>query len=200
MGNNRNTPVKLLSGFAAAALGAAAVLCLTRRAIRFKEIEGHTEFRWTPRSYNVPPDLGGVTGPQATLHARANAALGQCLLLLDGLYALSLKSARADLDFFGSTVRSQLAELVHELGKEGGPRISRVDQLFTELLGNFPKATYTQAGGEIGALRNRFARKREFADTVEDEQNQTNFIIFDDYLKSLRRSWDTQKSIFGHDN
>jgi len=198
MDDTMNAPARLLSSLAAAVLGAAAVLWVTRRAIRFKDIEGHTEFKWTPRSYNVPPDLGGVTGPQGTLHARANAALGQCLLLLDGLYALSPKSARQDLDFLGGTVRFQLAELVNELGKKGGARVSRVDQLFTALLANPPKATCSHAGGEIGALRDRFGRKREFANTVEDEQNQTNFIIFADYVMSLRRSWDAQKSISSH--
>lgn len=76
MDNTTNVPKTLLLGFAGALIGAAVVLYLTRRALRFKEVEAHTEFTWTPRSYSVPPDLGGVTGVQATLHDRANAAFG----------------------------------------------------------------------------------------------------------------------------
>jgi hypothetical protein len=198
MDNTTNVPKTLLSGFVGAAIGAAAFLYLTRRAIPFKDVGGHTEFKLTPRSYNVPSDLGGVTGAQATLHARANAALGQCLLLLDGLFALSPKSARQDLDSLGGIVRSRLTELVHELGEEGGPHVSRVDRLFTALLGDPPPANCTRVGGEIGALRSRFDRSREFTDTVDDEQNQTNFIVFVDYVISLQRSWSAQKTIFGH--
>jgi len=160
--NNTNTLVKLLSGFAGAALGAAAVLCFTRRAIRFKEIEDHTEFKWTPRSFNVQARLGWSDRSSSHSQCPGRRCPRAMPALLDGLYTLSPKSARPDLDSLGGTVRSQLAELVHELGKEGGPRVFPVDRLPTVLLGNSPKAICTQAGGGIGALRDRFGRKREF--------------------------------------
>src|SRR6202040_130047 len=101
-----------------------------------KEIEGHTEASWTPRTYAVQTDLsGGITGAQASVYARAKDALDQSLPLLDGLYALFEEAKPEDVTALRATVRSQFIDLVNEFGLLGGPRIPRVTQLFFLLLG-----------------------------------------------------------------
>ena len=58
------------------------------QAFTISEVEGHTEFAWTPRSFTVQADMGAVTGAQASIYARAKAALDQSAPLLEGLYPL----------------------------------------------------------------------------------------------------------------
>jgi hypothetical protein len=58
------------------------------QAFDLKQVEGHTEWTWTPRSYTVQTDIGAVIGAQASIYTRAKVALDKSLPLLDGLYAL----------------------------------------------------------------------------------------------------------------
>src|SRR5207248_7488821 len=61
-----------------------------------KQVEGHTECTWTPRSYAVQTDLsGGITGAQASIYARTKEAVDQSLPLLDGLYPLRADQTRS---------------------------------------------------------------------------------------------------------
>jgi hypothetical protein len=177
------------------------------------EVGGHTEASWTPRTYAVQTDLsGGVTGAQASVYTRAKGALDQSLPLLDGLYALSETAKPEDIDALRATVRSQFTDLVNELGLLGGPRISRVTQLFYLLLGqnNLPQqapvpATFKlitdpdQISGSLGNLRQEFGFSiaADQVNTVEDEQDVTNFRIISDYLTSLAQSWLNNLQFFG---
>jgi hypothetical protein len=40
-----------------------------------KEVDGHTEAIWTPRTYAIQTDLSGITGAQASVYQRAGDAL-----------------------------------------------------------------------------------------------------------------------------
>jgi len=100
------------------------------------EVEGHVESKWTPRTYAVQSDLsGGITGAQASIYARAQDALNESLPLLNGLYTLDPEANQENIDALKSVARSQLTELVAELGLLGGPRVSRVNQYFGLLIG-----------------------------------------------------------------
>jgi len=182
-----------------------------------KEIEGHTECTWTPRSYAVQTDLaGGITGAQASIYARAKEAVDQALPLLDGLYPLRPDADKEFIDAARSVVRSQATALVAELGIPGGPRVSRIDQIFLLLLGarldgqQNPITEPDLIGGELEKLRRQLGLRLtrliasppdppepgNLANSVEDEQDQTNFRIIVDYLTSLRSSWETNKRFF----
>ena len=106
-----------------------------------QEVEGHTECVWTPRTYAVQTDIGGgITGAQASLYTRAKDAIDDSLKLLDGLYPLR---PDADAEYIQATrdiVRNQLTQLSIELGMAGGPRVTRVDQIFLLLTGVLPPA------------------------------------------------------------
>jgi hypothetical protein len=78
---------------------------------------------------------GGITGAQASVYQRAKDALDKSLHLLDGLYPLFKEAKDEDVAALKATVRSQFTDLVNELGLYGGPRISRISQLFFLLLG-----------------------------------------------------------------
>jgi hypothetical protein len=180
-----------------------------------KDVEGHTEAYWAPRSYAIQTDLsgGGVSGAQASVYARAKDALDQSLPLLEGLYPLFKEAADDDVAALRATVRSQFTDLVNELGLLGGPRIARVTQFFFLLLGQQLPQTASlvpafipqlvtdpdQISGSLGNLRTEFgfSLSDDLVNTVEDEQNVTNYRIVADYLTSLATSWLNNLQFFG---
>jgi hypothetical protein len=169
------------------------------------EIEGHVQSKWTPRTYAVQTDLsGGITGAQASIFSRGKVALDQCLPLLDGLYKLDPEAIDEDVAALKAVARSQLTELVNELGYLGGPRVSRVTQYFNLLLGNNtyplntkPNANITptdpdQIQGTLGNLRDLLGlsfTNQDFVNSVEDETDLSNFRIISDYVTGLAQTW-----------
>jgi hypothetical protein len=171
------------------------------QAFDLKEVEGHTEFTWTPRSYTVQTDMGAVTGAQASIYTRAKVALDQSMPLLDGLYPLVPNVEAQDLATIQSVVRSQFTSLVNEFGTVGGPRVSRVDELFELLIGPVdPDAPRIKpldiVRGSLGLVKKRFGLDRSFVTTVDDEQNLTNYLILVDYVIGLDYSWIHDKEYF----
>jgi hypothetical protein len=178
-----------------------------------KTIEGRSEATWTPRTYAVQTDLsGGITGAQASVYTRAKDALDQSLPLLDGLYPLFKEAKDEDVVALRATVRSQFTDLVNELGLLGGPRISRISQFFFLLLGQqlptqpplpgspFPLVSDPDSiGGSLGNLRTEFgfSISNDLVNTVEDEQDVTNFRIVSDHVTSLAQSWLNNLQFFG---
>lgn len=132
------------------------------QSFELKDVEGHVAWKWTPRTYAVQTDLaGGISGAQASIYTRAKDAVDEAFPLLEGIYALRLDADPQDSEALKAIVRSQLTGLVQELGIAGGPRVSRVDQLFTLLLGA-PKQDGSietepdKVGGQLGTLRREF--------------------------------------------
>jgi hypothetical protein len=175
------------------------------QAFTAEEVAGHTEYHWNPRSYavEIQADLGAVTGAQASLYARAKAAVDQVLPLLDGLTALRVDFDPENVSAIRAIVRSQLTELVKELGVEGGPRVQRVDQLFQFLLGDTLVAADPRArrdpdlvGGSLGILRERFGLQRFRINDIKEEETFSNFLIIVDHVVSLAESWDAQREFF----
>jgi hypothetical protein len=171
------------------------------QAFDLKEVEGHTEYKWTPRSYTVQTDMGAVTGAQASIYTRAKVALDQSMPLLDGLYPLIPYVEPEDLATVQSVVRTQFTALVNEFGVVGGPRVPRVDELFDLLLGEHtPDIPYNPetitASRSLGLVRQRFGLERKYVTTVDDEQNLTNYLIMVDYVIGLKNSWDFDRKYF----
>lgn len=174
------------------------------------EVEGHIESKWTPRTYAAQTDLsGGITGAQASIYARGKEALDQSLPLLDGLYTLDPEADAEDVKALKAVVKSQLTELVNELGFISGPRIARVNQYFSLLLIDtdagtsfppMPKPDPDQIGGTLGNLRDVLGLNfdtQDFVNSVEDEQDLSNFRILADYVTSLAQSWINNLPFFG---
>lgn len=177
------------------------------KAVALKEVEGHVESTWKVQPFAVQADLGEVTGAQASIYKRARVALDHSLPLLE-----MLKPLRPDADdestiSMRALVRSALSELVGELGNVGGPRVQRVNEYFTRLLGvtQFDVAFFqTQAfvdlvsdpsevDGALGQLRDRFGLRKDLVLTVDDELVLTNFLILVDYTTGLFQTWVAQK-------
>lgn len=187
------------------------------------EIEGHVESKWTPRTYVVQTDLGGgLSGAQASIYTRGKEAMNQALPLLDGLSALDPEADTEDVIALKAVVKSQITELVNELGFISGPRITRVNKYFQLLLIDsnsgipFPPATGTaltvdpdSIGGTLGNLRDVLGLNfltQDFVNSLGDEQDLSNFRILSDYITSLAQSWinnlpylglDTPRPFFG---
>jgi hypothetical protein len=167
-----------------------------------KEVEGHITWKWTPRSYAVAAELGAVTGAQASIYTRAKAMLDQSIPLLEGLHPLNAAFDVEDVEAIRAIVKSSLTELVAELGREGGPRVARVDELFLQLFGTDDVDDLDDTedlDGQLGLLRERFGLERKFVNTIDEEQNLTNYLIVADNTISLRVSWEQQKKFFDLD-
>jgi hypothetical protein len=178
------------------------------QAFTLTDVEGHIESTWTPRTYAVQTDLGGgITGAQASLYLRAKNALDSALPLLDGLYPLDPEADPEYVKALREMARSQMTEIVKELGVVGLPSILRIDTYFGILLGQNPaniKPTDVQfdpdeIGGTLGELRDVYGiyfAGNQFNNSVEDEQDITNFRVISDYMTSLMQSWIANRDFF----
>lgn len=153
-----------------------------------REVEGHTSTTWTPHSFAAGSDLGALTGAQSGLFTRARAGLDQSLPLLDGLRPLQPTADMRAADQVRGLLRTELNALVNELGRPGGPRAERVDQLFHALLGAGPGAA-----GRLRLFGDRFALAPRHVNSVAEQQNLTSFLILVDYVYRLRRNWELQR-------
>jgi hypothetical protein len=180
------------------------------QAFTLTEVEGHVESKWVPRSYIVQTDLaGGITGAQASLLSRAKDAVDQSLPLLDGLYALDPNADPEYVKALRELTRSQMNEIVKQLAEIGGPSVLRVDTYFKILLwGPAPlpqpipvptDADLLNPQSTLGSLRDeagiQFAGN-PFSNSVEDEQDITNFRVIVDYMISLWQSWINNRQYF----
>jgi len=182
------------------------------------EVEGRTESKWNPKSYTVQTDLaGGITGAQASLYVRAQVAQEKCLPLLDGLYALDPKADPEYVKALREMAKSQITEIVKQFAVVP-PSILRVNTYFEILLGidrkhliieqklleeKGPAHKVTVATdpdeirGTLGDIRRiygiEFQKKdgenNPLSNSVEDEQNITNFRVISDYMTSLLLTW-----------
>ncbi|WP_448604032.1 hypothetical protein [Thermoleptolyngbya sp.] len=156
-----------------------------------RQVDGRTVYDWNPQTASVrASDLGGgITGAQASLYHRAKTAIQDGIQLLNGLNPLKPSADRENMEATRSIVRTEMQELLAELGARGGPRILRVDNLFQLLLGEDLDSGNQRPGGQLKKLAEYFGLVRGQINTVEEEQNYSNFLTLKDYLQSLRRSW-----------
>ncbi|MER3477755.1 MAG: hypothetical protein C4287_16280, partial [Leptolyngbya sp. ERB_1_2] len=156
-----------------------------------KQANGHIEYVLTPRTFAATQtDLGGtLSGAQASLYHRSKAALNEMLPLLDKLQPLDVSSDPQNLEAARAIVRTEITEVVEEMGTQGGPRGQRVETLFQLLLGDVNSINTELVSGQLKDLADRFGLTRSRINTVEEEQNYSNFLIIRDYLVSLRESW-----------
>ncbi|MBN3878094.1 hypothetical protein [Nostoc sp. JL23] len=156
-----------------------------------KQTNGRTEYEWSPRTYvGVQNDLGGtVSGAQASLYHRAKIALKDAMPLLDKLYSLNRAADRQNMEAMRAIIRTEMIELVNELGASGGPRVQRVDNLFQVLIGSAEDDDSDEIRGQLKNLADVYGLTCDRVNTVDEEQNYGNFLIIRDYLVSLRGSW-----------
>ncbi|MGI0487436.1 hypothetical protein ACN4EK_18490 [Pantanalinema rosaneae CENA516] len=156
-----------------------------------RQVDGRTVYDWNPRSVAVrASDLGGgITGAQASLYHRAKTAIQDGIQLLNSLYPLKSAADKENMEATRAIVRTEMQELLAELGARGGPRILRVDNLFQLLLGGEEINGNQRVGGQLKRLMEFFGLLPSQINTVEEEQNYSNFLTLKDYLQSLQRSW-----------
>jgi hypothetical protein len=153
---------------------------------------GRIVYVWSPRTYAVQSELGGaISGAQASLYYRATAALNSALPLLNALTPLDPAADLQNMDAARAIVRTELVELVNELGVERGPRFGRVTSLFRRLLGSNGLGTID---GQLNNLAKTFGFDRRRINTVDEEQSYSNYLIILDYVISLNASWEAYKA------
>jgi hypothetical protein len=101
-----------------------------------------------------------------------------------------------------------MTEIVKELGTVGLPSILRIDTYFGILLGQNPAQISPSASvqfdpdgiaGTLGELRDTYGiafAGNKFNNSVEDEQDITNFRVISDYMTSLMQSWIANRNFF----
>jgi len=106
------------------------------QCFQLRNQEGRVVSTYTPRGYAMMADLGAVTGAQASLLNRARAAVDMVRPLIQSLTPLATTTVPAEYEPIRSMVIGELDAMVSELAQEGGPRIQKVDDLFSQLLGS----------------------------------------------------------------
>lgn len=180
------------------------ILSALQNAFSVTHIDGHTEWSWTPRSFTVQADMGEVTGAQASIYTRAKAALDQSIILLDTLKSLRDDSDNEDSSAVRSIIRSNLIDLVNELGRVGGPRVQLVDGKFETLLGLVAQEAADlnapidpeHVHGLLGRLRELYGLSRALVNTIAEEQNLTNYYILVDHISALEQNWCSRRHFF----
>ena len=101
-----------------------------------------------------------------------------------------------------------MTEIVKELGTVGGPSILRVNTYFKILLGQQhisfnpptqPEFDPDKVKGTLGELRDTYGiyfLNNPFSNSIEDEQDITNFRVISDYMTSLLQSWISNGKFF----
>lgn len=178
------------------------VLSALEQAFEPYEKNGRVLYRHRPNIASFHSELdGGVVGAQASLHVRATEALNRSLPLLEGLEPLREDADDEIAAARKSVIATEFRELVAELGRLGGPRVARIDQLWDVLLGGVPAVTDPDlVGGELGRLRTELGLEKNGppgrVNVAAEEQQQTSFRIIADDLSSLRTNWERDKASF----
>ncbi|MGC4109533.1 MAG: hypothetical protein QM747_03720 [Nocardioides sp.] len=173
-------------------------------SFRLTLVEGHVEAQFVPRGYAVQADLGAVSGGQASLYRRADVMRTEMLRILDGLRSLRTDGDTDDMESYRILVRTAIQRLVDEMGAAGGPRVAMVDSYLRGLTGlsrnSSANPTADTIAGQLGALRDRFGLVDDNVNTVEEEGARTALWTLVDMVTDLRRSWNTQVSLFENAN
>lgn len=184
--------------------------------------EGHVVSEWKQRTFAAVTDLqGGVSGAQASVYVRFKQAVEAAQPLFDGLYTLSADSDREETEAIKALIKQHLNDVVSELGREGGPRVSRVDHIFDLLLGRDETLVAAQAvstdgnanvvsdlrvsapsadevAGEVGRLREELGLRVDEGRAIDmkEEENQTNYRIAADYVTGMRTTYQANRKFF----
>jgi hypothetical protein len=170
--------------------------------------QGRVDYQYVARNYSVAiqADLGTISGAQKSLYTRAKATLDQMLVLLADLKPLLPDPDISEIEAIRSLVRSEINDVVLQLGADGGPNVQLVDEAFTFLGG--PKwgvddqteqgtaLNFRNVGGHLGSIRRGFGLHDRWVNTIDEEQNMTNFIVLVDYVNSLYLSWKANRKFF----
>jgi hypothetical protein len=162
---------------------------------------------------------GGITGAQASLYTRAQVAQEKCLPLLDGLYPLDPRADPEYVTALRDMAKSQICEIVKQFGVVppsilrvniyfeillGVPAKSLTSQEHRLLEAErhhqesnvWTMSDPDRIGGTLGDIRKiygiyfqRDGRDNPLSNSVDDEQDITNFRVISDYMTSLLMTW-----------
>ena len=171
-------------------------------SIELGERSGHVTSTWVKRTVSVQADLGALTGAQASLFTRAQAAQPLINSLIANLQILDPALDADDANAVRDLVSDTVTDLIAELGNPGNPRVARVDTLF-EILTGLPRSMSAQVvkadmvGGALGNLRTSWGLVRHNANSLDEEETLTNFVtLVDSICSGLMTPWSLQRSAF----
>jgi hypothetical protein len=163
--------------------------------------DGITKVVYAPGRPSAPVAGLEVTGAQGAIYQRARSALDEMLAALDELEPMLDEIADEEATTaIREIVRSELRQIVDELGAEGGPNVHLIDGLWAQLLGvevgEVAPPQPSRLSGSIGELRERFYLRRRYIDTIDDETNYTRFLALAEHAVSIYQSWTVHRDAF----
>ena len=201
IGSLANDTISSVLGWRGRTTDVAGFQAALKASFALTEVDGHVVAGYTARSLSIQADLGALTGAQASLYARAKSTETLVMGLLDGLTVLDAAADLDDTEALRRLVGESVLELVGELGVPSGPRVPRVNTLFTVLTGQptvdaLAVVVATEVGGQLGQLRDRFGLVRGNINDLNNEQVYTSFFTIVDAISSLQSSWAQQRRAF----
>jgi hypothetical protein len=171
------------------------------RAFDRIEEDGITKVVYAPRGPSIAVEGVEITGAQGAIYQRARSALDEMVVALDELEPMLDEIADEEaVEAVREIVRSELRQIVTELGAEGGPNVLLIDGLWAQLLGveigEVAAPQPNKLEGNLGELRERFYLKRRYIDTIDDEANYTRFLTLAEQASSLQQSWTVHRDAF----
>jgi hypothetical protein len=162
--------------------------------------DGVTRVIYAPGRPGAPVEAVGLTGAQGSIYARARSALDDTLPILDQLEPMLEEIADDEAgEAMRAIVRSELTQIVDELGTEGGPNVPLIDGLWRQLVAAEPGEPLVpdddqspkpnEIKGHLGELRERFYYRRRYIANIADEENYTRFLTLVEHATSLHVSW-----------
>ncbi len=158
------------------------------------EHKGSTmKYEWNPRTYAVLSELGGgISGAQASIYHQAHSVWEDVEILLNNLMTIDPKADVEQMEAVRSILKTEMVELVNELGYEGGPRIQRVNFIFDTILKPSPMGRPSL----LEQLRSAFSIDRSDVVTVQDEEQYTHLIMVEQRIAALYQSWQAIENEF----
>lgn len=167
------------------------------KACTLRETDGHVEWQWNTQPFMLQAELGELSGALKSVFKQAQNAVEQAVPLLNSLAPLRPDVDLDNAEAIRTLVRGEMYSLVNELGQQAGPRVQRAELFFKQLLGEEEIDDPEQVEGSLGRLRDRFGLERRRVNTVDEEQNFTNYLILVDYIVGLRKSFKAKAQYFG---
>jgi hypothetical protein len=170
-----------------------------RASYSISEEKGIRHWKYTPTGTAVRADLGAVSGSQAIILQQIRAAQQRIVPELESIPPLRINPDPQRISAMRLVTVADLNDLASELAKVDGPLVSRVDGLWTALVGNPPDDLDPEEPdplAHLGQMKDVFGFDRELVNTVEQELILSRWLAIVSELTSLYVAYQFQRDYF----
>lgn len=159
-----------------------ALIASLSQAVKIERVDGQKTVTLTPHTYAVQTELGAeLTGAQASLYHYYKSIVTELVRKVEGLDTLDVDTDNEIAVAERSILRTEILSLGDEFGREGGPRVRRVDQTFNTLFGQIRRIEGVYGYSEEDEPKH--------VNTTVEERELTDFLIVKHYISGLYKVW-----------